>query len=100
VIVLSCGVAVVISFIGLLRLLNPILDPNPPASHFEPNRAALEQVTDALAKPFSPLQIAAGFVLLAVGLWLVYRMFMRCAEDLDETGHWNRIVARRHGRKA
>jgi len=33
--------------------------------------------------------------LIGLGFWSVYRLFMAFCKDLDEAGHWNRLISKR-----
>lgn len=106
-ILVACTVAIVGVSIWLFGFLLPSLSSGRPAA-YERNRAILEQQArveqingfwqDRLPTLVPLLRLAGVFGLALLGVWCVYRVFMWFAQDLDEAGHWERLISRRSSR--
>jgi len=102
-ILLACTVAIVALTIWLFGFLVPSLSSHRPGAYERERalleqQARLEQINDFWHDKAPLLKLAAGLALTLLGLWCACRVFMHFAQDLDQAGHWDRLITRRRAR--
>jgi hypothetical protein len=94
------GAAVFLFVCFVLPSLGGFLFPRPAADdpgemaaqHAEAVRAAWAGKTPMI---YDALELASTMFLVGLAIWLVFRLYKKIGDKLDEQGYWDRAIARR-----